>query len=242
MNKLYDEIAGGVTVSDADVETEYADLVKTQQESFDASADDYEFAQMNGELIVYNPAGYRAIRQIIIAFEDAELTEALELTDAIAALNPDSQKEEIEALETQLSELYATAEATAQTALEKLNAGADFGEVMDEYDPDSIFQDEELRKTGYSICANSLLWPQNVIEAAMALEKPGDISEPLRVENGIVILQYAGDVAEGVRPLDDVREAIRGELLESRQFGAYRDQIEVWMKEADPKYYPERMQ
>lgn len=242
MGKLYDETVKDVTVSDEDVQAVYADLVETQQESFDASREDYEFTQMNGDLIVYNPAGYRAVRELLVALDEDALSKVFELNEQIEELNEESGAEEAARLEAELAECYTAAEADAQAALEQLRSGADFDEVVRKYDPDSMFQNEELQKTGYSICEDSVFWPQNAIDAAMALQNVGDLSEPIRVENGVAILMYAGEVPEGSVPLENVREAIREELLESTQYGAYKAQVDAWMQAADPKYYPERMQ
>ena len=72
-------------MDDAQVRAAYDELVAEQQQSFTAYPDDYESAQMNGETIVYNLPGYRAVRMLLIGFDNQDaMIEAMELRDALA--------------------------------------------------------------------------------------------------------------------------------------------------------------
>ena len=103
-------------------------------------------------------------------------------------------------------------------------------------------RDENLRASGYYVSADSLLWPGEIVSAAMALEAPMDISGAIRTGDGVVILQYLGEVEAGAVPLADVRDAIEADALEEARYAAYEAQVNAWLEEADVKYYPERMQ
>lgn len=241
MSKLYDETTKDVAASDADIEAAYNELVQSQKESFAANAEDYEYARMNGDMVAYNPAGYRAVREMLVEFDEETLLRVFELNDQIASMDASKQAEEIAQLEEELAECYADADTRAMEALEQLRAGADFDEVLRAANPDSDAV-EELSATVYPIREGSQYWPENVIGAAMALENVGDFSEPIHVENGVVILVYDGEIAEGAVPLEEIREALREELLESMQYGAYKTQVDEWVSAANPKYYPDRMQ
>lgn len=241
MSKLYDETTKDVSVSDADVEAAYEELVQMQKESFASNDDDYEFARMNGGTVAYNPAGYRAVRVLLVEFDDDTLMQIFALNEQIAALDAAKQAEEIAQLEAKLAECYASADARAAEALAKLRAGADFDEVLREANPASAANGVSSA-TAYPIREGSQYWPENVIGAAMALENVGDFSEPIHVENGVAILAYDGEIAEGAVPLEEIREALRTELIESAQYGAYKTQVDEWIRAANPKYYPERMQ
>ena len=93
--------------------------------------DDYEYAQMNGETIVYNPAGYRAVRVLLFALEDAEALEAVSvLGEEITELNPETNKDQIAKYRAEIDGFYAPAQARAEAALAELQAGADFTELL----------------------------------------------------------------------------------------------------------------
>jgi parvulin-like peptidyl-prolyl isomerase len=54
-----------------------------------------------------------------------------------------------------------------------------------------------------------------VMAAAVGLENPGDLAPLLESTEGIRIVRLAARQAPGIRPLDEVRESIRFELLQS---------------------------
>ena len=146
------------------------------------------------------------------------------------------------ALFVQIDACYAEAEARAKNALEALSGGADFDALIVELGDDEGMRDENLRASGYYVSADSLLWPGEIVSAAMALEAPMDISGAIRTGDGVVILQYLGEVEAGAVPLADVRDAIEADALEEARYAAYEAQVNAWLEEADVKYYPERMQ
>ena len=69
--QLYNHITEGVTVSDEDVKAEYDAMVEEAQQSY---ADDYSYnsARNGGETIVWNPEGYRAVKHVLIKFDDEQ--------------------------------------------------------------------------------------------------------------------------------------------------------------------------
>lgn len=217
MEKLYAETVKDATVADAEVEQEYNARVAAQKEAFEANVADYEEAQANGELIMYHLPNRRLIGELLIGFDEGVLDEVLELSPA----NTDAY--------------YAAPEKMAQAALAELKSGAAFEDLQKKYDPnwDGAYA---------SISADSTFWSKELVDAAMALEKVGDVSEPMRVENGVMILYYAGDVTPGAVSLDAVKEEIRAELLMAAQYDAYNQKVQDWIQNANVKYYPERMQ
>lgn len=242
MQKIYDEITRGVAVDETQIRSTYESLLEEQKASFEANADEYEFAQANGETIVYNLSGYRAVRMLMFALNDVDALENVSaLNEEIAALDSVKDAEEIERCRAELNEIYADAEKKAQEALEQLQAGADFDAKLDAGD-DAGMYDAALRKTGYYVSENSTLWPKAMIEAAMALENAGDYSGVVRLEDGVCILQYVGEVPAGDVALEDVRSALEETAVQTEKNAVYAAQIEEWLEEAQARYYPERMQ
>jgi parvulin-like peptidyl-prolyl isomerase len=76
----------------------------------------------------------------------------------------------------------------------------------------------------------------------MALQKAGDVSEPVRTSAGLHILRYNSDVPAGPVALETVREALSAEALESLKYDAYDAQLAKWVEEAGITYHREALQ
>ena len=76
----------------------------------------------------------------------------------------------------------------------------------------------------------------------MALEKIGDISQPVRTTYGYHILKYTEEIQEGATTLDSVHDILKEELFSTRQDEAYTKLQEQWIGEAKVETYPERME
>ena len=240
--KMYDAIASSVTVDDAAVEAAYEERLAEQKEAFADYPADYEFSQMNGELIVYNLPGYRAVKMLLIGFDDLDTEMSVyALSEDLADVDGSSAAQAREN-QAELNAYYAEPEARAAEALEQLRAGADMDEMILSMGADEGMMDERQRAMGYYVAADSQMWSEAFVSAAMSLENVGDYSEPVRITEGVCILQYLGEVPEGEVPLADVREELAKEALEEARSEAYESQIQIWLEEANPKYYPERMQ
>jgi len=140
-----------------------------------------------------------------------------------------------------LDTLYASTESAMLAVQQQLASGAKFTDMMDQYGEDIGMQMEELKKTGYYVSRDSLLWPKQMVDAAFALSNPGDISQPFRMNGSICILEYLGEVTPGEISIDAMYDTISAEALEYARANAYEAQIDKWTAEADIKYYPERM-
>ncbi len=237
--KLFDHVTGDVTVDDAAVQAAYDARVAEQEKSFNDYPDDYEFSQWNGDLVLYNLPGYRAVKMLLLGFDDEESAmTAYALNDELGLLDAGIDEAERQAA---LDECYAGPEARAQEALAQLRGGASMDELILSIGEDEGMKDDRRRAQGYYISEDSSQ-PEELVAAAMALENVGDYTEPIRVEDGVCILQYIGDVAQGPVPLDQVRDELREEVLTEARNNAYNAQVRAWVEEAHPTYYPERMQ
>ena len=244
VEKLYAEITRDAAASAEDMQHSYEHLVEEQKAGFEAYPGDYEYAQMNGETIVYNLEGYRGVRMLLFAFEDtADYEAVLALSDELLELDEEKDAEAIAEINARIDAAYAAAEAEAGEALAKIEGGADFEELLQTIgDDDGMKNNAHLRASGYYVSADSALWPQEFISAAMALEKAGDISGAVRIADGVCILQHTGEVPAGQVPLEDVQDQLQPAVLESARYSTYEQQMAAWLQEADAKYYPERMQ
>ena len=111
--------------------------------------------------------------------------------------------------------------------------GADWQAIMDEKNQDPGMTGNEK---GYAVAADMTSFDSAFVEAAMALEKPGDHSGKVRGNAyGYYIIRYEGDEAEGPVALDEVKEAISSSLLTTKQNEAYNAAVAQWVEEAGIK-------
>ena len=238
--KFYDYTVKDVAVTDEDVQSTYDELLAAQREDFAATPENFEYAHLSGEAIVWRPEGYRAVRDILIAFDsEADSQRAAELLEQLEMIDEDEQA----LAETQqaLDALFAPLEARAQEAQDKLAQGAAFTDLMGEYGCDEALKSEPLRSEGYFVTDTSFVNSVEYVEGSMMLEQPGQVSSPLRSASGLHLVQYIGDVKAGEVPLSEAQDTVRAEALRRKQAEYYARQRDELLKEANVKYYPERL-
>ncbi len=115
---------------------------------------------------------------------------------------------------------------------ERLAVGIDFKSLISKYSADTSEQNEI--GTGYPLHPDSEGWPEDFISAGMALEKPGDVSEPVLTEKGIHILYYDSDVPAGDHVLtDNERELLEQSATYYFQVQKLTELFEEWKQEYD---------
>lgn len=119
----------------------------------------------------------------------------------------------------------------------KLDDGATFDELVAEYNTDPGM---ESNPDGYKVHKDSIVWDTAFRDAAMALEKVGDVSEPILTDFGVHIIQYAGDVEGGPVPMGEEEIAsVKEQLLTAKQDEFYQETVDGWMQEAEIETHPE---
>ena len=136
---------------------------------------------------------------------------------------------------------YAAIQPTADEVLTKLAEGGDFDALMEQYGQDTGMQASPAKENGYPVSADSTNWVSEFRDAAMALDKVGDVSAAVRSSYGIHILKYVSDAVEGEVGLDSVKDALESELLANKQEEAYTAAVEQWVSDANAKVYEDRM-
>lgn len=235
--KLFDEVVSGVAVRADEVSAIYSEEAAAQEARFADDPTAFEYALLNGEMILYQPAGYRTVKHLFFALSDADQARALEIYDALP-LEEDAAA--LDALNAELDALYAPAEAQAQDAYAQLQAGADFNALMADFSDDDELGDA-FADTGYYVSADSVMWSPRFVSAAMALSNPGDISEPARTEGGVHIILYVANVQSGPVPLAQVNSLLTRAALEAARLDAWHAAQHQWAAEANAVYYPERL-
>ncbi|MCQ2436761.1 MAG: peptidylprolyl isomerase [Clostridia bacterium] len=243
IQKLYDYVGSDITVTDDEIAAGYANLLSSQQSLFESDHAEYEYAIMSDQLIVYNPTGYRAVKQIMLGFTNPDDMEmAADLTEEILMLDPTNDAEKIAELQGQLDALYVDLDARAESIIAEYTAGASFESLIEKYNEDEGMNTEPVKSQGYPVAGGSELYSPEFTEAAMVMEQPGQVSTVVHTVSGVHILYYYGDIESGAVPQETVREGIVSEIRAQKQQAAYEAQVAVWVEEANIKYYPERMQ
>jgi len=222
-----------VAISDVDVRAYYDSAVESAKLSYSVDFSEYEIDRELGLAVVYNPAGIRTVQPIFVAFSQEQVSRYLALQAELEAGDSDKLAE-IEALYQEL--MPRVEEIQAQLA-----SGRDFVEVMDEYSEDGNFTTMEASRVGYYVSADSVMFDENFVSAAMGLEKIGDVSAPVYQDGGISILRYASDVPEGQVPYEEVVDALYRDCEQDIKDSRYNEIVEGWLAEANIKYYSEKL-
>ncbi len=232
-SRLQDRLTEGKTVTDADVQAYFDDLVKEDQETYEGNASTYEFyTQYYGQSSYYVPEGYRAITHILLTVDEELLNAWKDLSARLEEQQSAAEEEPVEesadatpAPDTEAAE-SATAEPTAEPVtpemvaaaekaildsvqstideiMAKYEGGTSFDDLIKEYGTDTGMKDDAKRAEGYMVHKDSILWDPTFTAAAMALEKVGDVSKPVVSQFGVHILQYLKDIPGGSVELTD---------------------------------------
>ena len=120
---------------------------------------------------------------------------------------------------------------------------ADFDALLEEYGEDTGMKNEPNKSRGYLVCDGLSVYEQSFQDAAMALEKVGDVSaELVKTSYGYHILQYATDIAAGeVEYTDEIKSNIYDTMLSDAKDAAYEAAVTQWVSEAKVTTYPKVM-
>ncbi len=115
-----------------------------------------------------------------------------------------------------------------EEALRRLENGEDWALVQEHYNDDT-----DLRFGTPVVCADFAYAPDAFVEAAMAIETPGQCSDAVYAQGeGCFIVRYVSDVAEGAVDRATVRDSIMEELLSSKQETSFSSTVNIWAEDA----------
>ena len=200
---------------------------------------------------------YRLVKHILISFLDSSAvstakTAVTTAESGVAAAEADiaaaAEGADMEALNAALASANATLEE-AKNALDALVAdtkakadevyalataeGADFDALIVEYNEDPGM---ETNPNGYLISSDNTDFVTEFKDGGMALEKVGDVSEPVETTYGYHIIQYAydGEAAE-------TRAAVSDNLLSTVQNEALDAAYDAWEAAAKISVFLDRL-
>ncbi len=240
-SKYEKEFTKDAFVPDGDVETYYNTLVEKYTPNYKDNAQKYfedymSYADAPDTTLrpVYAPAGFFFVKVISIFAQDASSTDASQSdTSASDASVSDASQSDAST---------AKALALANEALAKIDAGTPFDEVLKEYNESTTDNVEPYATHGYLMneVAESY-YPPAIYEEAMKLKKVGDHSGVVEYGGGAFIIYRSEDVAEGVVPLEDLRDFLYEQLLNSAKLKIYKDKTAEWLKSTTVTEYYDRV-
>ena len=170
---------------------------------------------------------------------DDENADAEAKTAAQTAL--DEAKAELEAAQAALDEAkktaYANIDADADAVVEALANGGDWTALSEEKNEDPGMKAGALNaERGYAVASGMTNFDSAFVDAAMALEKVGDVSGKVASDAyGYFIIKYESDMPEGAVALDSVKDSIYDALLTSKKNETYSATVDEWVKAAGIK-------
>ena len=117
--KLHDYVTGDVTVSDEEIQAAYEARVAEDQASYEDDDNAYNSARNSGTVIAWNPEGYRAVKQVLVKFNDEQAAQYAELQQTLSDLNDElAALDEAEAAEESGEAAEEAAEESGEAAEE----------------------------------------------------------------------------------------------------------------------------
>ena len=251
----YDYVTKDVAITDEDVQAAYEAMIEMNKEDY---ADDRTFNsdRSAGVPMAYVPEGYRAVKHVLVMFDDEQAQRYSELQTQLASLNAEKEaaenpaedaEEEPRAIEainadiaacaTEVEALYSQLLPTAEEVIEKFNAGTAFEDLITEYNQDPGMQNEPTATIGYAVCETSTYWEQAFTDGAMSIANKGEISAPVYGSNGIHIIWYMDDIASGEVALDEIRADVEVDALDAKIQDTYTQQVSAWVEEMNVEYH-----
>ena len=112
---VYEYVTKDVAVTEEDIQAEYETLVSENQESY-TNDRTYNSDRNAGVTIAWNPEGYRAVKHVLIKFNDEQSALYSDLQSQLDSLNAEKDAIVEAQTATEAPEAEATAEATEETA------------------------------------------------------------------------------------------------------------------------------
>lgn len=242
-DRLYEQVTQNVEMTEAELSAYYNQRVEADRQEYTENLYAFEYALSGEGTVTYVPAGFRRVRALLVRFSDEDTMTMFDLTQLHDELMADEQSnlEQLKTVEAQMEEATASARAVIAEIQERLRAGEDFMTLMEQYNEDVSAEVEPFASEGSYVTGDSVVWPAEFVQAAMSLQEPGAVSQPVTVYYGIYLIRYEGEVPEGPVALEKVHDALMQEGMESKKQQSYEVQINQWYDEANIEMHLENL-
>ena len=162
--QLYNHVTADVTVTDEEVQAKYDAMVAEAQESYSDDRN-YNNARNSGDTIAWNPEGYRAVKHVLVKFDDDQAKQYSELHSTLDSLNA-----ELEALDAP-AETEAPAEESAAPAEDEEAPAEATPEVTPEPTPEPRSREEIQSDIGNIATEIEALYSQLLPQAQQVIDE-----------------------------------------------------------------------
>lgn len=260
--KLEEVMVSGASVTDAQIDAYYAQLVTEDRDAYADDAAAYESTQqMNAIALMYGmtdyydelwyiPEGYRNVVHILLEVDEGllnswyDLQASYEEQQSAAEEGGEVTGEPVteEEVENARLAVLASVQAKVSEIQQKLIEGAAFEELIPQYTADDAMDSAEEIAKGVQVHMDSILFPAGYRDAVFALTAPGEVSEAFAADGGVYIVCYVSDMAGGPLSLtEELRQSLRDELMAEAESIQYSQTMNSWMAEAEIVYSDEAL-
>ena len=230
-NKVMEQEKAKVpSVSEEEVRAWYDEQVAAQKEEYAADPvayyTDSQYYSYYGEVQpLVAPEGLFYVKHILIMNDEASEDETSE-----------------DEMSSSSSATFRDSKALAETVLEKVQAGEDFDQLIEDYGEDPGMNTEPNKSLGYLIGEGfDSVYDQAFYDAAMQLKKEGDTSGIVEGSYGYHIIRRYGDVSTEPLAFEEVEEEILNYLNTQKQDEAYQETLKAWREEVPVTLYEKRV-
>lgn len=237
--RMMNETTKDITMEEADVKAAYDEKIQAAKDAYAANLAQFDTDNMNGETLYFIPEGVRAVKHILIMMDQTQAAELKTLQEQLAGMKEDDPAR----AETQakIDEIMAPIQGKLDEVQQKIAAGEDFQGLIDTYGEDPGMQEGNgYRDTGYYLTKETKVFEVPFTEAALALEKVGDVSEPVLGSRGFHIIRYDHDVDSKEIEYDMVKEELKITELEVAKQEAEAAAVTKWTEEAKIETFMDR--
>lgn len=187
--RLLNLYCGEIALSDGEALAYYErQYVSVCRERYEGNVPQFDQeVLLGGGISYYMPEGYRRIKHIVMALPE-------DIADRLSALQSGSTAISRDAWQALQEAAGEAMNPKTDAIYQALADGESFESQMKLYSYDTGVDPED---EGYLLHADSMLWDDGFLKAALALEHPGDVSEPVVTTAGVHIILYAGDEPAG---------------------------------------------
>ena len=230
--RVLDQYCGEIALGDGEALAYYErQYVSVCRERYEGNIPLFEQEVLvDGGISYYVPEGYRRIKHIVMALPE-------DIANRLSDLQSGSSSISEDAWQALLDAAGKAMKPKTDAIYQALEDGESFESQMALYSYDTGVAPEDA---GYLLHADSVLWDDGFLKAALALEHPGDVSEPVVTRAGIHIILYAGDEPAGPLALtQEQQELLEQEALADKQTRALEELVSRYRGDYEIETHPE---
>ena len=224
ITKVVEYATQGVEVAEEDVKAAYDQKVEAAKASYAQTPGQFTTDISGGAPVYYTPEGCRTVKHILVKFDKAAELQSLQAQ--LGELKEDDPARAQKQAE--IDELMKDIQPKLDEIKQKIDAGEDFQALIDAYGEDGGMKTGTTAETGYYMNADTTTYMPEFTEGGMALEKVGDVSEPVLTSYGFHIIRYNSDVPSGETPYEQVKDALTKTLHDEAIKEAFSKVMDEW--------------